>query len=173
MTTPDPPPPPPTCPFDAVALHALDLECPQHVKGGGTCGAPLAYRFTWPGQKEQHACERHGKAAERIAQSMGFALELLPLYPVVDCNSPVAVCLEDAIETEAFELVRAELADFKRAIDTIAAILRPLPLDASRRVFVAAATAVGFPDELIAGFVRGIDIGIASMFYKPHGGSPS
>lgn len=65
---------------------------------------------------------------------------------------PVTVCLEDAAEVDAFDLVQRELADFKRAIDTTAGLLGNLPPDAALRVVVAAATAVGFAPEMIAGF---------------------
>lgn len=73
--------PPPRCLYDPMGLHQLDLECPQRLKGSDEkkCGGKVAFRFTWPGQTEQVACERHAKLARHIAEAMGFSLELREL----------------------------------------------------------------------------------------------
>ncbi len=44
-----------------------------------TCDEPGAYRFTWPGQSEDHICAGHVGKLLGVAQMMGFYLEVTPL----------------------------------------------------------------------------------------------
>lgn len=59
-------------------LAEAEDGCPQRTKCGGTCGKPIAFLFTWPGQKQMGACAHHAKLAHELAKVMTFELELRP-----------------------------------------------------------------------------------------------
>ena len=48
-----------------------------------TCNEPGEYRFTWPGRGEGLACLDHARQLVALATSMGFTLEMIPLYEVI------------------------------------------------------------------------------------------
>jgi DNA-binding NtrC family response regulator len=45
------------------------------------CAEPAGFRFTWPGQEEGCACQRHADHLRGVAEAMGFALQLTPVEP--------------------------------------------------------------------------------------------
>jgi len=45
------------------------------------CPFPPMYRYTWPGQDERFACFLHAQQLLRVAQAMGFYLQMIPLSP--------------------------------------------------------------------------------------------
>lgn len=66
------------------------------------CGEHAAFRFTWAGRPESHACIVHGAQLATVAQAMGYPLQLIPLgvsaldppvttWPTCKNQVPVAV----------------------------------------------------------------------------------
>lgn len=45
------------------------------------CEGQAGWRFTWPGRNEMHVCSECAKKAARVAEAMGFDLEVKPLAP--------------------------------------------------------------------------------------------
>jgi hypothetical protein len=45
------------------------------------CAKVAAYRFMWPGWREQYVCEDHADKLRSTANAMGFALQIIPLAP--------------------------------------------------------------------------------------------
>jgi hypothetical protein len=60
---------------EVAALRASDNK-PRDVCGQVGCYDKATHRFTWPGHSERTACPEHAKAATRIAEAMGFFLEV-------------------------------------------------------------------------------------------------
>lgn len=55
------------------------MTCEQNLSEGGTCPAPAAYRYTWPGGDEARICEEHSAHMRGVARAMGMHLQLIPL----------------------------------------------------------------------------------------------
>lgn len=55
------------------------MNCEQNLREGGTCPAPAAYRYTWPGLDEAVICEEHSVHMREAARAMGMLLQLIPL----------------------------------------------------------------------------------------------
>lgn len=49
------------------------------LSAANECAGVPVYRFTWPGQPEAYACGVCGPRAQRVADALGFTLQLLPL----------------------------------------------------------------------------------------------
>jgi hypothetical protein len=62
---------------------AIAENCPpcQQKKKSTVCGQPSVLRFTWPGSTEQVVCLDCGMRAQKLAEAMGFELELLDRAP--------------------------------------------------------------------------------------------
>lgn len=45
------------------------------------CDAPSLFRYTWPGRDEMFACVEHAGGLRRVADAMGFSLQLVLLEP--------------------------------------------------------------------------------------------
>jgi hypothetical protein len=44
-----------------------------------TCENPAAFRYTWPGRDEATICATHALSLCRVAEVMGFHLQVIPL----------------------------------------------------------------------------------------------
>lgn len=75
------------------------------------------HRFTWPGSLEQPSCYEHARAAKRIAEAMGFELQILPECllcretAIIFVNGS-AYCREHAPDEAKAALAALELAGF-------------------------------------------------------------
>ncbi len=52
------------------------MKCEQNK-----CESEAGWRFTWPGRNEMLVCRECAKKAARVADAMGFDLEVKPLAP--------------------------------------------------------------------------------------------
>ena len=43
------------------------------------CNNKAIYRYTWPGRDESFICERHVSWLKKVANAMGFSLQVIPL----------------------------------------------------------------------------------------------
>ena len=43
------------------------------------CPHEAAFRYTWPGNDEALICSMHARRASKIAEAMGFHLQMIPL----------------------------------------------------------------------------------------------
>jgi hypothetical protein len=50
-----------------------------------TCSEDAKFRFTWPGNDEAAACEKHALVVEAVAMAIGLSLQMIP----VDAEAPV------------------------------------------------------------------------------------
>jgi len=56
-------------------LRAVEGK-PREACSQEGCDETATHRFTWPGSPEQSACPAHAQKAMRVAQAMGFFLEV-------------------------------------------------------------------------------------------------
>jgi len=64
-------------PRQVAALRAdQSEEKDASICGQVDCFEYATHRFTWPGHPERTACPEHAKAATRVAEAMGFFLEV-------------------------------------------------------------------------------------------------
>ena len=66
---------PPWLPANAVKQR----QCSQKTDAGN-CPERAVVAFTWPGKSRQLSCQEHALHARRVAQSIGFDLELIPAF---------------------------------------------------------------------------------------------
>jgi len=52
------------------------------------CGAPSLFRYTWPGKDEAFVCVEHAGQLRRVAEALGFHLQLVMLLPEQLDNAP-------------------------------------------------------------------------------------
>ena len=58
----------------------------EHRCNQSNCGALPVVRFTWPGRDEAFACTVHARQLERLADALGFHLQIIPLSEEPPCN---------------------------------------------------------------------------------------
>ena len=46
------------------------------------CGMKAFVKYTWPGQKPTTACLVHATQVAKLANAMGFKVDMLPIYEV-------------------------------------------------------------------------------------------
>ncbi len=56
-------------------------ECSAVTCEQNKCEAEAGWRFTWPGRNEMLVCRECAKKASRVADAMGFDLQVIPLSP--------------------------------------------------------------------------------------------
>jgi hypothetical protein len=61
----------------------LGVEKPRGLCSQVDCVDAATHRFTWPGNPERSVCPKHAAAASRVAQAMGFFLEV----PALDLHA--------------------------------------------------------------------------------------
>lgn len=49
------------------------------------CQNRSAYRFTWPGKKEDYICDAHAPLLLGVARAIGLHLQLIPVLPDNQC----------------------------------------------------------------------------------------
>lgn len=56
------------------------------------CGAPVFFRYTWPGQDETFSCPLHTNGIVKVAEAIGMHLQVILLTP-----EQVTSCVENKI----------------------------------------------------------------------------
>jgi len=69
----------------AAREKMLGVEKAPGVCSQVDCDELATHRFTWPGNPERSACPRHAAAAMRVAEAMGFFLEV-PALETIDAT---------------------------------------------------------------------------------------
>ena len=52
------------------------------------CENEGAYRFTWPGQDEEHICEEHAPKLRAVANAIGLHVQIIPIEPALLAKEP-------------------------------------------------------------------------------------
>lgn len=120
--------------------------CEARKPGNAQCDQKASVEFCWPGAGRRKQCQAHAVLAVRVAEALGFVLELAPIAepagpsePVeipdtvlgFDCRRENASLIREAlrkslreareeVRAEMGTLLRARLAEIKKATVTLA-----------------------------------------------------